>query len=129
MARGTPGKTLALLDGNGKLNASVLGIPGFYFYAEFSGATTSWTIATMEFKVRILGAHSICTAANVNGTVRVDNGSSAITDALTCATNKEVDYAATIDDDYYELNKGDTLKLTTANSAAGQIYIWAMRAE
>ena len=65
----------------------------------------------------ITGVSVIATATNASGTLKLTDGTNDITDTIACATDKAVDYAATIDDAYYDVLKNGTLKVV-ANGAA-----------
>lgn len=114
------------------------GIP-FFFFKHVTGSTTAWTVvAQAEFRFKVIGVKCVCTASKANGTVRVDNGSNAITSAITMDTDTEctgtengdgAGAPATIDDTYWVIEKGGSLKLTTANSADGDVYIMCVKDE
>lgn len=137
MARGQTGYAGASID---EANAAERdGVPVFCFHKRVTGSTTAWTVvAELRYAVRVIGVTVICRDTNANGTVRVDSGSNAITSAITCDTDTEVtglqngDGAgapATVDDTYYKIAKGGSLKLTTANSADGDVFVFCVRDE
>jgi len=114
-----------------------LGAPLFVLTKSFTGSTTAWTVvADAPFAFRVVGGLVVATATNGGGTVRVDNGSNPITGAMVCATDTYANSfgaasgagaADIVDDAYHEIAKGGSLKLTTANSAAGIIYVYCCR--
>lgn len=105
------------------------GTPTFVIPYAFDGAVAANpTVCVAEFPFRVLDFHCIATEANGDGTVQVDNGSSAIATAIACATDGAVArMAAGVDDTKWKLSRGSSLKLTIANSAAGVIYITCAR--
>jgi len=121
--RGLNGRSLARLGNN------LGGSPPFYLHYSFDAADTAnpTVLANAPFAFRILEATVHCTETNSSGTIRVDNGSTAISDAITCATDTNVTRLGTVDDAQYEIAKGGSVKLTGANSAKGEIYILCVR--
>jgi hypothetical protein len=65
----------------------------------------------------VVDAWVIATGASTNGTVTVNKGASAITDAMTCAVDTTVDRAATINDANISFSAGDTLRFVCAGDA------------
>jgi len=62
-------------------------------------ASTAVAITGLVEGDEIVGAHVICTAANANGTLIIEDGAGDdITDGMICAVDKVVVYAGTIDD-------------------------------
>ena len=83
-------------------------------------------VAAIPVGAEIIGARSICLKSNGSGSMTVKTGAAspvAITDALQCATIKEVDYAAQIDT-AYNIVGSDGIKIF-GNGAAdyGVVYI------
>ena len=71
----------------------------------------------------ITGVSVICTTANASGTLKLTDGTNDITDTIACATDKAVDYAATIDDAYYDVLKNGTLQVVSNGAADRGIVI------
>jgi hypothetical protein len=95
-------------------------------------------VKALEFPVDVLGAIVMCTATNSSGTVVVTDGTNSITGTITCDTADEVtgfgdiDGAGTVftvDTTYSSLDKGDTIGITSANSAAGRVYVVCVKRE
>ncbi len=64
-------------------------------------ASAGIVVAGLAEDDEVVGMSVICTAANASGTLVLEDGAgNDITDGVACATDKAVDYAATIDDDY-----------------------------
>lgn len=83
-------------------------------------------VADIPLGAEIIGATVVCKKTNGSGTMTIKTGADtpvAITDAITCDTDKGVDYAATIDDDY-NIVGADGVKIF-GNGAAdyGVVYI------
>jgi len=60
-------------------------------------------VADIPMGAEIIGATVICKKTNSSGTMTIKTGADtpvAISDAIVCDTDKGIDYAATIDDDY-----------------------------
>lgn len=66
----------------------------------------------------IISASVICTATNGSGTLKITNQTDDITDGIACATDTNVDYAATIDDDYSTLPAGGAEVVSVGGTAA-----------
>jgi hypothetical protein len=82
--------------------------------------------ADIPMGAEIIGVTVICKKTNSSGTMTVKTGADSpvdITDAITCDTDKGVDYAATIDDAYNVVG-ADGVKIF-GNGAAdyGDVYI------
>ena len=121
--RGLPGQALARL-GNSD------GAPLFVYHKAVSGSTTAWTVVNpAPFQFRVIDVWCVLTAAGgAADTVRVDNGSNAITDAIdTNDSDAVVSRAATIDDAYATISKGGALNITTASSSAADVFILCVR--
>ena len=68
----------------------------------------------------VIGMSVIATVSESNGTLKLtQDGSNDITDAIACATDTNVDYAATIDDAYSTIGAGDTPTLVAGGDTAG----------
>ena len=66
----------------------------------------------LKFPVRVVDAWIIPTADSASGTAQVqDHDGNAITDAMACATDQTIARAATIDDDNWDEDKGNNLKV------------------
>ncbi len=76
------------------------------------------------FGAYITNVTVICTKTVGSGDVVLSDGTTGITDSIACATDKAVAYAATIDDAVYQLNKNDSLVVTSNGATdAGVIII------
>ena len=75
------------------------------------------------FGAYITNVTVICTKTVGSGTIKLSDGTTDITDAIACATDKAVDYAATIDDAAYQLEKNDTLTITSNGATDAGIVI------
>lgn len=73
------------------------------------------------FAFRVIGYSVLCTGANGGGTATLENGTTAITDAVACATDTNLTYAATIDDAQHEVAAGGSMRIT--KNAAGDTGI------
>lgn len=95
-----------------------------------SAAAASITLydAAVPFAMEIAHVWVQCTSANASGTIKLTDGSTDITDAIACATDKAIDYAASIDNATSTLAAGDSL-VAVKNAAAdqGTVYIIAYR--
>jgi len=75
-----------------------------------TGQTATAFTYTLKTGVRVIGAWAIATKTNTSQAVTIqDNDGNAITDALSIATDKAIDYAATIDDANWDETKGNNL--------------------
>jgi len=75
------------------------------------------------FGAYITNVTVICTKTVGSGTITLSDGTTDITDAIACATDKAVDYAATIDDASYQLEKNDTLTITSNGATDAGVVI------
>lgn len=69
--------------------------------------------------------------ASTNGTMTLKNGATAITDAITCAVDKTIDRAATIDDAQSTISKGGDITIVCAGDAVastiGLVTVYGVR--
>lgn len=83
--------------------------------------------ADAPFKLQVVDFHIICTDANA-GTVKLTDGTSDITDALTHGTtDKAIVRVGTIDDAKYELAKNGSLNIVTATGGKSVALIHLKR--
>lgn len=77
------------------------------------------TDMVLPFKLRVLNVQTILKGAGVAScTLQVKNGADAITDAIDISTgDKTKNWALTIDDAYWDVAAGGTLRITTATGA------------
>ena len=89
---------------------------------------TGGSAVDIPFAMEVIDAVVICTATNSSGTLILKKGSTAITNAIACATDTNVARAGTIDDSVMVLAAGDTVTVT-ANGAndRGIMYIHGYR--
>ncbi len=66
-----------------------------------------------------------CYQANLNGSMTLKKGATAITNAIGCGTDKEIVRAGTIDDDYSTLHPTDTIAVY-ANGANDRGVVWLL---
>jgi hypothetical protein len=72
----------------------------------------------------IIDVHTVCIRTNASGTMQVKDGSgNAVTDAMTCDTDKAVTRAATIDDDYTTVGSDGIKVFSNAWNDGGIVYI------
>ena len=82
-------------------------------------ASTAVSITGLSEGDEIIGASVICTAANASGTLKIQDGAdNDITDGIACATDKAVDYAASIDDAYSTLPATGAQVISVGGTAA-----------
>jgi len=111
-----PGVTL--IPGNVAENQTYPGIRVTYHIALTAKANGNTDVIVTN-KVRILDAYVIQQeAAMTSGTVQVFNGANAITSTLTTAgADQAVARATTVNDAYYDIAAGGTLRVTSAGGA------------
>jgi len=83
--------------------------------------------ADIPVGAEIIGATVVCTKTNGGGMMVVKTGGtvpSEITDEIACATDKAVNYAAEIDDDYNVVTVDGVKVFTRGADDAGNIYIY-----
>jgi hypothetical protein len=73
-----------------------------YVYKVTTGAAAI-VVPGLKQGDEIIDVMIIPTGASTNGTIKITNGTNDITDAMTCAVDKTIDRAATIDDAYSTL--------------------------
>jgi translation elongation factor EF-1alpha len=95
---------------------------GATIVSEITADATGGKTVTIPFGVEILDVTIQCRATNAAGTVTVKKGSTAITDAIVCATDKAVTRCGSIDKAQSVLATTDTLKLYT-NGAADRALV------
>lgn len=73
------------------------------FVQKVTTGAASITVTGLGEGDEIIDVMIIPTGASTNGTIKITDGTHDITDAMTCATDKTIDRAATIDDAYSTL--------------------------
>jgi len=82
-----------------KFAAEILAEPRTLVFKVTADASTALPIPGLVEGDEIIAAHVICTADNANGTLVLEDGAGDdITDGITCAVDKAVTYATSIDD-------------------------------
>ncbi len=81
-----------------------------------AAANSTAKSVTIPFAMRVLFVVTECTAASVSGTLTLRKATTAISDAMECATDKKVVYSASIDDAQSTLAAGDNVNII-ANGA------------
>lgn len=82
-------------------------------------ASTAIPVVGLVEGDEIVGAHVICTAANANGTLVIEDGAGDdITDGMICAVDKVVVYAGTIDDEKNVLPASGAAIISVGGTAA-----------
>jgi hypothetical protein len=96
--------------------------------AVVSADATGGQAVTIPYDMYLIDVIVQCNAANASGTLQLRNGTTAITDAIACATNHAVARAGTIDDAHEDILTTDSINLL-ANGAAdrGTVYLIGMR--
>ena len=100
-----------------------------------SGATSSAAssydlIAKADFKFRVIDSWLVMTGAGASSdTVKLTDGTNDITDAVDLSSAGDTDRLAVgeIDDAYYTIDAGGTLKAVTASAATCIIYALCVR--
>ena len=96
----------------------------FYIFKTVPAASHAGITITVPFSCQIEDAIVQCTTASVGGTITVKNGSTAITDAIICATDKAIVRAGTIDDAQNSITTASTLTaITAATGDAGTLTL------
>ncbi len=86
----------------------------------FSGADVTYKVTT---PFRFIDATVHATATASSGTVTVKRNTTAVTDAIVCATNHALTRAGTVDDAQIDFQVGDDLFIDTNNTPSGVIYL------
>jgi hypothetical protein len=81
-----------------------------------SAANATAKSVTIPFAMRVLFVVTECIGASGSGTLTLRKATTAITDAMECATDKKVVYSASIDDAQSTLAAGDNVNII-ANGA------------
>lgn len=82
--------------------------------------------ADIPVGAEIIGVTVVCTKTNGGGTMTVKTGATVpadISDAIACATDKAIDYAATLDDAYNIVGSDGVKVFANAAADAGNVYI------
>lgn len=93
-----------------------------------AAANSTAASVTIPCAMRILLVMTECTAANGSGTLTLRNGTTAITNAMACSTDKAVAYASSVDDAVSTVAAGDNVNII-ANGAndRGVVTIFGIR--
>lgn len=109
------GKMKAALDGYPALetefNAKHKLYPIFAFKKQITEGAAGVSLITVPFDCEVIDVIVQAQGASANGTMTLTDGTSDITDAITCAVDKTVTRAGTIDDSKSSLSSGDTLEV------------------
>ena len=81
-----------------------------------AAANSTAKSVTIPFAMRVLFVVTECTAASVSGTLTLRKATTAISNAMECATDNKVVYSASIDDAQSTLAAGDNVNII-ANGA------------
>ena len=81
-----------------------------------AAANSTAKSVTIPFAMRVLFVVTECTAASGSGTLTLRKATTAISDAMECATDNKVVYSASIDDAQSTLAAGDNVNII-ANGA------------
>jgi hypothetical protein len=73
--------------------------------------------ANAPFKFEVIDVKIQARGASTNGTMKITNGTNDITNAMTCAVNKTMARAGTIDATYSTIVAGGTLEIVCAGDA------------
>ena len=85
---------------------------------------TAGITATIPQGAEIFEVLAICTGSNGSGSMTVKDGDdNDITDAIACATDKAIDRAATIDDDYNIVGSSGVKVVANGAGDLGTVYI------
>ena len=100
-----------------------INFPIFLTYEITTGAATGLEIfkANAPFKFEILEVIIQCRKAAELGTMKLNNGTDDITDAIVCAVDTTITRAGTIDDSKSTIDVGDTLEVICAESGAQEL--------
>jgi hypothetical protein len=92
-----------------------------FVYEVTTGAATGLKIfnANAAFKFEVTDVIIQPRRASTNGTLKITDGTSDITDAMTCAVDKTIARAATIDDAKSTIAAGGTLQIVCAGDSIG----------
>ena len=115
---------------NGASMSEPRGAMLFSYHVKVAASESSKTIvASSEFKFRVVDAHIVNhTNGGGSDTCTVRNGSDAITNAMDASGSAgALVRAATIDDDYATIDKGESLVVVTASGAPVDVYIMCVR--
>jgi hypothetical protein len=89
-----------------------------------AGTTPVAIVPVTPFKLFVTGVTVLCNNTNGGGTAQLANGVNPVTDAIACAVDKAVDYAASIDQAYNTVAAGGALNvIKNANADDGLIVI------
>jgi hypothetical protein len=93
---------------------------GYLVQAIVAGASNSHTVVR---GIEAYDATVFCGTSAAGGTVQVGKNGTALTDAMTCATAKNVDRADTFDNAQRLFVTGDTMNFTVASGAIGIVTV------
>jgi hypothetical protein len=115
----------------GKLNA-YKAVPIALVYEVTEGAAEIKVFdSNAPYKFEVIDVVVQPRGASANGTMKLTNGTSDITDTIACATDKTLDRAATIDNAYSTISQGGSLSIVCAGDAVastiGLVTIWIIK--
>ena len=109
-------------------------IPGRLLDCEAEGTlfaiVTSGNVdVTIPWNCELIDMTIICTASHASGSIQAKTagGANVITDAVVCATVKNITRAGQIDTTYSKFAAGGSLRLVTANTPAGRVTLYFKR--
>jgi hypothetical protein len=107
-----------------KLGEAVYGAPIVIKKAITADATGEVSV-TIPYAMEVVDVIVQCTAANGSGSLTLKKGSTAVTDAIACVTDKVIVRAGTIDDSVSTFAAGDAVSID-ANGAGDRGIMWIM---
>ena len=104
------------------LGDAIIGAPVVIKKAITADATSEVSV-TIPFAMEVIDVVVQCTASNGSGTLILKKGSTAVTDAIACATDKAIVRAGTIDDAQSTFAAGEAVSID-ANGANDRGIMW-----
>lgn len=112
---------------NVKLGTIIKGSPIVLKKAVTADATGEVSV-TIPYAMEVYDVVVVCTAGSGGGTLTLKKGTTAITDAIACATDKAVARAGSLDDTVTTLAAGDAVSIDAAQAGdRGIMYIHGYR--
>jgi hypothetical protein len=113
------------------LSGNPLGSLTFEFQVQTDSTNSSYTLVhASQFRFRVIGVTGIMTGAGgTSDTIKVTDGTNDITDTIdvSALADKSVFSAATIDDAYWNIDVGESLKVVTASAALAFVMVKCVR--
>jgi len=107
----------------GKIQSIVAGAEGINQVTAFTYDVTTGAASILifdgnaPFKFEVVDVIIQPRGTSSNGTMKITNGTSDITDAMTCATDKTIARASTIDDAYSTIEENGSLEIVCAGDS------------